>query len=79
MITGGPVGDDFREGWACHPYLSWKAHFFSINGFFSSRSFTRYVTAKCGFERPVNNVFPLLEPGDFPKCKRCESILRKQK
>lgn len=79
FITGGPI--DLAEGWAKIPFTGERAHFWVDDKIdaIGPRGRTKFYTSLCGRDATTDPKLPALDPGNWPKCKRCERAKRKAK
>lgn len=73
-ISGGPAGQ-VKEGWlrTVFPHGS-KTHYFTLqdSSYINEHGRWHYWTASCGREAFTCARQPMLNPGNWPRCKRCE-------
>ena len=73
LLTGGPI-HDLEEGWAVMPFGRETAHYWQ-KGADLGEGATGYMSL-CGVKGVTLPKAPALEPGNFPRCKRCQRKAR---
>jgi hypothetical protein len=68
MFSGG-TWLDFERGWALLPFHGERTHYLVKEG--------GTVSAACGLVWDLAPKAPLFAPGNFPRCMRCSSALRR--
>lgn len=74
-LTGGPI--NLKKGWAVVPFQTNKAHFMeedTVDAYIDKGGRVRFYRTLCGMEVTTDDKRPALEPGNWPKCKRCMNI-----
>lgn len=71
-MSGGPI-EPFPEGWALIPFVGERAHYWreTVPGMCGGVRVRNY-RSMCGLKGETARHSPALEPGNWPKCKRCE-------
>lgn len=74
LISGGPIRP-FKKGWALIQSFS-KTHYWTedseeIPRILGENGRVRRYVALCGHVGLTHNRMPALEPGNFPRCKKC--------
>lgn len=83
LCSDGPVGDDFTAGWAKHPFVAvrseGRAHYWEAGPWKTAlnddKTPYRLVDSACGIASHVTKSVPLLGPGNYEFCARCENKL----
>lgn len=71
FISGGRI-ENHDQGWGLVSYSASmeKAHYWFADGQTHCGQ-AKYFVSECGVISHTTDGFPMLEPGNFPKCKRC--------
>lgn len=73
IVSGGPLSADVTEAWAVHPFVGRRisrAHYWRRLGPFIDG--IAGVESACGINAAITPRIPLLEPGAYAYCRRCE-------
>lgn len=75
-MSGGPI-EHLVSGFALMPFVGTKAHYWiedkqTLPPTIGGAGRVRYYTSRCNLTAVTNNRVMALDPGDWPKCKRCE-------
>ncbi len=77
-VSDGPVADTFTAGWALHPFVGKRAHYWDRRWTLPSNhrhAATLMVGSLCGQESPISERLPLLGVGNFSHCELCDRKL----
>lgn len=80
MISGGPI-QHLTKGWAVIPFVGKRAHWWIEDTETMADTApegpapVRYYQAACKVLAVTNAKIPALDPGDIPRCKRCQRRL----
>lgn len=70
------IQEDFTEGWALIPFKGEKVHFWKAVKIDVPRIYkggrVSFYRSKCGLVAKTGKGVHPLNPGNFPKCKRCK-------
>ncbi len=77
LVTGGPVREDFTEGWAMPAFTRGsKAHYYYRRTDFGDGAYG--YEGACGVTAASTSRAPLFQAGNYPTCSRCDTkILRR--
>lgn len=78
QVTGSAVPGDFVSGWACHPMVGRCAHHWTADRRFRLPDSGYGTVSACGLTTVATRRVPLLEPGTFDLCLRCERRLMRR-
>jgi len=72
-ITAGRAA--WKQGWGKAPFHGMKAHYFTevSSDAIGTHGRHRFWVAACGAEAVTHDKAPMFEPGNWPRCKRCEA------
>lgn len=76
-LLSGPPLKNLRKGWALLPFVGNRAHYWIEDteiplAKLDERGRIRYYQSKCRLLGVTRPTVPALEPGNWPRCKRCE-------
>lgn len=71
MIALGSIEATDTGSWGVLAASGWRAHFWRVATSIEEVNGT-LLQAACGRYGATNHAFPLLDAGDFPRCKLCE-------
>lgn len=76
-ISAGPI-EHMEKGWAVMPFVGGKAHYWvedkdTMPPKIRYGERVRYYKSHCGISAVTNNKVPALQPGSWPRCKRCNT------
>ena len=77
FASGGPVSDDFSEGWAVAPFVgkgTGKAHYWKADRRFVEElpNVKFGLESLCGVKTVATDQVPLLLAGSIEPCSRCD-------
>lgn len=76
----GPI-EHLTKGWAVMPFIGRKAHHWTedtktMQPTIRDGGRVRYYVSACGLLSATSKSVPALNPGNFPKCKRCQRSVK---
>lgn len=76
LVSDGPVPADFAEGLGLHPFRGRLAHYWTADRSQKAESPDVYgIVSACGMRTVVTDKVPLLGPGNYRMCSRCDEAL----
>jgi hypothetical protein len=78
FVSDGPVPADFTSGWTSHPFRGRLAHYWTMAEPLPGQPHARAVSSACGLKTIVTRQVPLLGPGNYAHCERCDAALLRQ-
>jgi hypothetical protein len=68
-VSDGALEHGFDEAWGMHPLKGRVAHHWTKVA--TKQPHAVLYESKCGRLLPVNKMFPMLGPGNYPLCENC--------
>jgi hypothetical protein len=70
FCSAGPIENlqEDQTHWGLHPFVGKKAHHWKVVRVFEGGA---YLISDCGNDTAATTRVPLLNPGNWPKCKLC--------
>lgn len=78
ITSGAPVAEGFTQGWGILPFNGKRAHNWRRIKDDTLPEGTWRLVSACGMENFAAKRLPLLGPGTFEYCQRCENKLMRR-